>query len=96
MVFTPFLHHLCKQFFKLLYSLDKGVVRHVYITIHGSFNTCVTKQFLQHLGLHSALDCAGGVGVAKCVHTKAFDACFVTELVEMGIVGTVFGRFPGS
>ena len=96
MAFTPFLHHLCKQSFKLLYSLGKRFVCYMDITIHGGFNACVTKQLLQHLGLHSPLNCAGGIGVAKCVHTKAFDACFVTELVEMGIVGTVFGRFPGS
>ena len=94
MAFTPFLHHLCEQSFKLLYSLSKRIVRHVNVPIHGSLDAGVTQQFLQHFGLHSALDCAGGIGVTECVHTNAFDPCFVAELVQMGIIRAVFAGAP--
>ena len=30
------------------------------------------------------------------MHTKSFDACFVAQLIQMGIIGTVLGRLACS
>ena len=53
----------------------------VDISIHRCFYTCVTKELLQHLRLHTAFDRAGCISMSKRVHTKAFDASFVAELI---------------
>ena len=66
------------------------------VSVHRCFYTCVTKQLLQHLGLYTAFNRSCGVGVAQRVHTKALDSCFVAYLVKVGIIGTVFRRFPGT
>ena len=66
------------------------------IPIHRRFDAGMTEQFLQHFWLHPAFNRPRGVGVAQRVHTKAPNSCFVAEFVEMGVIGTVFCRFPGT
>ena len=55
------------------------------VSVHRCFYTCVTQQFLQHLRLHTAFDCSCSIGMSQGVHTKAFDPCFIAELVKVGI-----------
>ena len=54
-------------------------------SVHRCFYTCVTQQFLQHLGLRPAFDCTRCIGVAQSVHTESLNSCFVAELVKVGI-----------
>jgi len=35
------------------------------VPVHGCLDARMTKQLLQHLRLHSALNCSGDVGVAQ-------------------------------
>ena len=60
------------------------------VTIHCSFDASVTEQLLQNLGLHSTFDCAGSIGVAQRMHAESLNTRFVTEFIEVGIIGTVF------
>ena len=52
----------------------------------------MAKELLQGLRLHPAFNSAGGIGVAESVHTEPFDPSLVTELIQMGIIGTVLVR----
>ena len=47
------------------------------VSVHRCFDTCVTKQLLQHLGLYAAFDRTRCIGVAQSVHTESPDSCFV-------------------
>ena len=47
------------------------------VSVHRCFDTCVTKQLLQHLGLYTAFNRSCGVGMAQGVHTEFFNSCFV-------------------
>ena len=49
------------------------------VSVHRCFDTCVTKQLLQHLGLYAAFDRSCGVGMAQGVHTEFFNSCFVAQ-----------------
>ena len=51
------------------------------VSVHRCFDTCMTQQLLQHLGLYAAFDCMRCIGVAQGVHTKVFDPCFIAELI---------------
>ena len=56
----------------------------------------MTEQFLQHFWLHPAFDCTRCIGVAQCVHAESPDSCLIAQFVKVGIIGTVFRRFPGT
>ena len=62
------------------------------VPAHCRFQAGMTKELLQGLGLHPAFDGPGGIGVAKSVHTEPPDSSFITELVQMGIIGAVLVR----
>ena len=62
------------------------------IPVHGHFQAGMAEELLQGLGLHPAFDGSGGIGVAKSVHTEPPDSSFITELVQMGIIGAVLVR----
>ena len=66
------------------------------IAIHRGFDACVAQEFLQHLRRHTTLDGTGGIGVTQGMHTKTLDASLVTQLVEVGVIGTVFGGLSGT
>lgn len=66
------------------------------IPVHRCLYARMTKQLLQHFWLHPCFDCASRVCMTQCMHTKATDPCFVTELVKVGIIRTVFHRRSGS
>ena len=59
------------------------------IAVHGGLDAGVAQELLQHLGLHSALDGAGGVGVPQGVHTEPFDPRLVAQLAQVGVIGAV-------
>ena len=59
------------------------------IPIHCCFYTCVTKQLLKNLGLHTAFNRSRGIDMAQSVHTEVFNFCLITELIKVGIIGTV-------
>ena len=81
---------------KLLDRLIQRFISHMNIPIHCGFNAGVSQQLLQHFRLHSAFNRTGCVGMAQRVHTKAVDPRFIAKLIEVGIIGTVFRRFPGT
>ena len=96
---TPFLRHLRIDLYwvtstyaaelKLLDRLIQRFISHMDISIHCSLDAGVPQQLLQHFRLHSAFNRTGCVGMAQCVHTKAFDPRFIAKLIEVGIIGTV-------
>ena len=65
------------------------------VPIRGRLDACVTQQLLQHLWLHTTLNCSCGIGVAQSMHAKPFDTGFVAKLVKMRVVGTVLCGFSG-
>ena len=64
------------------------------VSIHRGFDAAMPEQLLQNFGLHSAFDCTGSIGVTQSMHAESLDACFVTEFIEVGIIGTVFAGSP--
>ena len=101
---TPFLRHLRIDLYlvistyaaelKLLDRLIQRFISHMNIPIHCGFNAGVSQQLLQHFRLHSAFNSPCGAGMAQRVHTKTLDTGFITQLIQVGIIGTVFRRFP--
>ena len=101
---TPFLRHLRIDLYevistyaaelKLLDCLIQRFIGHMNIPIHCGFDAGVSQQLLQHFRLHSAFNRTGCVGMSQRVHTKAVNPSFIAKLIEVGIIGTVFRRFP--
>ena len=82
--------------FEEAYRLVKRLLGHVDVSVHCGFDTRMSQEFLQCLGRNTSLDCSRGIGMAKRVHAEATDTGFITELVEVCIIGTVLRRFTGS
>ena len=70
---------------KLLDGIIQRFGSHMNMPIHGGFDTGVTQQLLQHLGLYAAFDCTCCIGMSQGVHTELFNSCFIAELVKVGI-----------
>ena len=76
--------------------LQHRFIRYMDISIYCSFDTCVTKELLQDLGLHAAFNSPRRVGVPERVHTESLDTRLITELVQVRVIGTVFIGFAGT
>ena len=68
---TPFLRQFRVDLYaespvrlKLLHSLIQRFRCDMDVSVHRCFDTCVTKQLLQHFWLHPAFDCPRGVSMA--------------------------------
>lgn len=66
------------------------------VPIHGCFDAGVPQKHLQNLGLHTTFYGTSCISVAQSMHTEMRNVCFFAQLIEMCVIGTVFGRLPGS
>lgn len=78
---------ICVALLKQLYGIQQGVVGHMDITIHGCLNGSMSQKQLKNLGRHTPFVGSGRVGMPKSVHTKSLDTSFITQLVQVGIIG---------
>lgn len=78
---------ICRALLKQLYGILQRIIGHMDITIHGCLDGSVPQKLLKNLGRHTPFDGSGRVGMPKSVHTKPLDTSFVTELVQVGIIG---------
>ena len=72
------------------------IISDMDISVHSSFDTCMTKELLQDLRLHATFDCPCCVGVTECVHTEALNAGLITQLVKMRVIRAVLVWLSGS